>query len=267
MSTSKYIGYFPHDSNAKDDPKIMIMMAQLGLEAYGIYWLLIEFLRDQPGYQAPLMLLDPIARRYGSSKEKFEAVVTKFNLFEFNDIYFHSPSLSRRMEPLDEKRVKMSENASKRWSEKTDNKQYNAIALPKHSNCNAEKSRVEKSKEEKSREKNSKISSSLSFCSDSFLPVWEKWLAYKKLIKKPYRTDIGMETKYRELVELSKNDASLAMQIVDQSIGNEWTGFFPLKTPAHSVKGIIPGEDPVDRMIREANEIMKNKQKTTANGI
>jgi uncharacterized protein YdaU (DUF1376 family) len=266
MSSNKYVGYFPHDSNAKDDPKIMIMMAQLGLEAYGIYWLLIEFLRDQEAYQAPLILLDPLARRFGSSKEKFEAVVMKFNLFAYDDINFYSPSLNKRMHPLDEKRVKMSENASKRWIDNAKNEQHNAIALPMHSNCNTEKSRVEKSKEEKSRIKKSQILDPFSFCSESFIPVWEKWLNYRKEVRKPYRTETGMITKYNELVSLSGNDASKALAIVDQSIGNEWTGFFPLKTNGKAVKGIIPGEDPVDKMIRECMELDK-KQKSTSNGI
>jgi len=42
--------YFSHDSNAKDDPKCVLLIEQLGLEGYGIYWILIEILRDQPGY-------------------------------------------------------------------------------------------------------------------------------------------------------------------------------------------------------------------------
>ena len=37
--------YFPHDSNAKDDPKCMILIDPLGPEGYGIYWVLVEILR------------------------------------------------------------------------------------------------------------------------------------------------------------------------------------------------------------------------------
>jgi hypothetical protein len=265
MSTNKYTGYFPHDSNAKDDPKVMIMMAQLGIEAYGIYWLLIEFLRDQEGYQAPLMLLDPLARRYGSSKEKFEAVVTKFALFEYNDVFFYSPSLNRRMQPLDEKRVKMRDLVLRRWNKDSNNQLDNTHVLPTHYKGNTEKSREEYSKEEKSKVKNGKSHLSFSFCSEAFLPVWEKWCEYKILIKKPYRTQVGMEVKYHELVLLSNNNPEKAMLIVEQSIGNEWTGFFALKVN-HAQKGVIPGEDPVDRMIRESMEIV-NKQKQSANGV
>lgn len=55
MSKDAY--YFTHDSNAKDDPKCALLIDQLGMEGYGIYWMLIEVLRDQPDYKYPLALL------------------------------------------------------------------------------------------------------------------------------------------------------------------------------------------------------------------
>ncbi len=119
MSTPKDTTYFPHDSNAQNDPKIMLLIAQLGLEAYGIYWILIEYLREQPMYQAPLLLLDPLSRRFGSSREKFEAIVRNFGLFEYDDIYFNSPSLIKRMVPMEKKREKQRQNILKRWGKDT----------------------------------------------------------------------------------------------------------------------------------------------------
>ena len=65
MTNLKNTEYFPHDMTAKDDPKMMIMMSQLGLEAYGIFWILVEYLRAQSEYKAPLILLDALSRRYG----------------------------------------------------------------------------------------------------------------------------------------------------------------------------------------------------------
>jgi hypothetical protein len=107
----------------------------------------------------------------------------------------------------------------------------------------------------------------LSFVASSFLPVWEKWLAYRKEIKKPYRTETGMKTKYNELVSLSGNDAAKALLIVEQSIGNEWTGFFALKTNGNRVKNSVPVEDPVDRMIREQKEYFQLHPITEKNGF
>lgn len=36
--------YFPHDSNAKDDPKLSLIIEDLGLNGYGAYWVIIELL-------------------------------------------------------------------------------------------------------------------------------------------------------------------------------------------------------------------------------
>jgi hypothetical protein len=101
--------YFPHDSNAKDDPKIVLLIEQFGLEGYGIYWVLIETLRDQPGYKYPLKLIPALARRYATTAEKVEAVIRGYELFDTeDDMFFLSPSLCRRMEVIDTKRRRLS---------------------------------------------------------------------------------------------------------------------------------------------------------------
>lgn len=101
--------YFPHDSNAKDDPKCVLLIDQLGCEGYGIYWILIEILREQPEYSYPIALLPSLAKRYGTSFEKIKAVVCNYGLFIVkDDIIFFSESLIRRMKPLEDKRLKNS---------------------------------------------------------------------------------------------------------------------------------------------------------------
>lgn len=266
MITGKDTVYFPHDSNAKDDPKVMLMMSQLGLEAYGIYWILVEFLRDQPSYQAPTVLLDALSRRYGSSREKFEAVVTKFNLFEYNDLTFWSTSLQRRMEHFDIKKKYMQDLANKRW-EKYRN---NAPVLPMQCAGNAqamqiEENRREEKRSEKKRKEKSMDDFSFHFPDENFnnsiSKKWVEWKLFRRQIKKPYRTLNGEKTAFKKLKDLSGSDADTATAIIQQSIDNEWMGFFPLKQPVKSAAA--PGEDPVDRLIREADEYRK-KQK---NGI
>jgi len=106
--------YFSHDSNAKDDPKIMMVIEELGLEGYGIFWVLIEALRDQPGYIYPLRLLPALARRYNTTCAKMETVVKSYGLFQvLEEEFFYSDSLKRRMEKLDEKRQKRVESGRK----------------------------------------------------------------------------------------------------------------------------------------------------------
>lgn len=109
--------YFPHDSNATNDPKIMVMISVWGLEAYGIFWTIIEHLREQPEYRSHIKMLKPLAMRFGSSEEKYKYVIYDFGLFEIeNDEFFYSKSLIERMIPLEEKKQQMKNLALKRWN-------------------------------------------------------------------------------------------------------------------------------------------------------
>ena len=49
--------YFTHDANALDDPKCMLLVEQLGMEGYGIFWALVEKLRQQADCRLPLALI------------------------------------------------------------------------------------------------------------------------------------------------------------------------------------------------------------------
>lgn len=97
--------YFSHDSNAKDDFKCMLLIEELGLEGYGIFWILVETLREQDNYKYPLKLLSSLARKYNTTKAKMEVVVKNYNLFQIeDDIFFFSSSLNRRMQIMNQKR-------------------------------------------------------------------------------------------------------------------------------------------------------------------
>ena len=94
--------YFSHDANAKDDFKIMLLIEELGLEGYGIFWILIETLREQQNYKYPLKLLSVLARKYNTTLAKLEVVVRNYNLFLIeDDCFFYSSSLNRRMQKME----------------------------------------------------------------------------------------------------------------------------------------------------------------------
>ena len=118
--------YFSHDSNAKDDPKCILLIEQLGLEGYGIFWVLVETLRSQSDFKYPLNLLPALARRYNTSSEKMKAVVLSYELFMVeSESFFFSESLNRRMQLFHEKREKLSEAGKRgnaiRWRSPGDN--------------------------------------------------------------------------------------------------------------------------------------------------
>lgn len=105
--------YFSHDSNAHDDPKCMFLIDQLNLEGYGIFWLLIEILREQPNYRYPMALLPVIAKKYNSSSQKFEIVVKNYGLFQIENDEFFSLSLNKRMQKMEKEINKKRESGRK----------------------------------------------------------------------------------------------------------------------------------------------------------
>lgn len=126
--------YFPHDSNAAGDPKCIVLIEELGLEGYGIFWVLIEHLRDQPDYRAPVRIIPALARRYNTTEGKMNAVINRYDLFQIeDDQFFYSASLRSRMERVDARRKALSEAGQrgnlKRWGSGGDRE---AIAEQSH---------------------------------------------------------------------------------------------------------------------------------------
>lgn len=121
MKNRKDAYYFPHDCNAKDDPKCVLLIEQLGLEGYGTFWVLVETLREQPDFRYPLKLIPALARRYNTTVEKMKAVVLSYELFFVADgAFFFSESLNRRMQIYLDKKKALSEAGKKgnqiRWN-------------------------------------------------------------------------------------------------------------------------------------------------------
>jgi hypothetical protein len=105
--------YFSHDSNARNDVKIIKLRRQLGLEGYGLYWCLIEMLRDAPNNKLPVDAIDDIAFSLNISKEKIETVINIYGLFTIDQSNFFSERLIRSMEQYKEIKIKLSEGGKK----------------------------------------------------------------------------------------------------------------------------------------------------------
>lgn len=110
--------YFPHDSDARSDDKIIALRIKHKWEGYGLYWALIEKLRESKDYTLKADY-NVLAFDLRSDAALIKSVINDFGLFAFTDNgeCFYSESLNIRMKPLDEKRAKLS-NAGKRGNEK-----------------------------------------------------------------------------------------------------------------------------------------------------
>ena len=135
--------YFNHDSNARNDYRIIKLRAKLGYEGYGIFWSLLEMLFIE---ENKICIEDYDALAFGlqCDANKLKQVIEDFDLFVIEDDCFYSKRLNNHIEEINNKSIKAKENANKRWN--------NANAMQTQSDCNASKvnKSISKSKVKKS---------------------------------------------------------------------------------------------------------------------
>lgn len=141
--------YFPHFSNARHDRRLRRVRKELGVEGYGIYFMLLEVLRDQPKFAYPICDVDLLADDFGTSEPKVNAVISNYGLFIVENEVFTSNKFHEYLAPYLAKSERARNAALIRWNSKS-----NANALPQQSKSNASKvkySKVKYSKEEESK--------------------------------------------------------------------------------------------------------------------
>lgn len=150
--------YFPHFCNARNDSKIIKLRRVLGIEGYGIYFMLLEILREQTDFKYPLAGIEDLSYEWHTSKEKIATVINDFGLFEIVDNDFFSAKLMFYLQPYIEKSERARLAAKKRWD--TVNAKAYAKALQMHNISDANvlpeqcKSECKESKVKKSKKIN-----------------------------------------------------------------------------------------------------------------
>lgn len=113
MSKNAY--YFPHDTNARADDKIVALLSILDWQGYGIFWAIIEKLHESSdGW------LDEdyerIAFDLRTNKPIIEQVVKDYKLFKFNNGRFTSERVLRNLKHQKEKSAKARKSVKSRWN-------------------------------------------------------------------------------------------------------------------------------------------------------
>lgn len=104
------MNYFSHDSNARNDERILRLRMKHGAAGYGVFFMILERMRDSTNYMCATdyraisfdLRVDP---------ELIRSVVEDYELFLFTDDreFFYSSSLLKRMEKIEEIGRKRSE--------------------------------------------------------------------------------------------------------------------------------------------------------------
>lgn len=117
----KSTNYFSHDSNARNDEKLVRLRMRHGAAGYGVYFMLLERLREEADYMSAKDY-NMIAFDLRVDAAIVKSVVEDFGLFTFTDDgkCFYSESFTRRMDIKDTLRRQRSEGGKigmkNRWN-------------------------------------------------------------------------------------------------------------------------------------------------------
>lgn len=115
--------YFPHDSNARRDPKIIALIADHGYEGYGRFWALIEMMREQKGcLHTDKKTMRAVAYELRMQTEEAEAfikcLIEDYELLILENEQVHSNRLNKSIALLEEARENAQKAAEARWGKK-----------------------------------------------------------------------------------------------------------------------------------------------------
>lgn len=162
---AKEIFYFSHDSNALTDTKILNMRADYGMEGYGLYWAIIEMLRNEEDYKLNLekdtyRAIKVLTNTSIDIEKYINDCIEDYKLFKKEDKKFYSNSLLKRMAIKNEKSVIAREKAQKRWNK--DNatvmqQQCNSIQKDMQQQCSSNANKIKESKVKENKINKNKI--------------------------------------------------------------------------------------------------------------
>lgn len=103
--------YFSHDADAHSNSRIIIIINRYGIAGYGMFWVMVERMRQRDNYKLPLSnveveALSSICRANAEQMLEVINACIELGLFIKDGDEFYSPSLMGRMKTMDEIRNK-----------------------------------------------------------------------------------------------------------------------------------------------------------------
>ena len=106
------IQYFSHDTNARNDEKVIKLRMRHGAAGYGIYFMILERLAESSDHTASRSY-EALAFDLHEDIDLIKSVVEDFDLFFLEDDCFWSVSMHRRLNDLDQAQKQRTERARK----------------------------------------------------------------------------------------------------------------------------------------------------------
>lgn len=108
--------WFRHDANARNDIKVIELRSLHGYEGYGLYFAILEIMREQAHYAIPEGKIGMVSVALGESPQKVSKVIedcVSVGLFERGDGLIYSPSFLERMSKWEESKSRNGTNGAK----------------------------------------------------------------------------------------------------------------------------------------------------------
>ena len=103
--------YFNHDSNARNDIRIIKLRSTLGYEGYGLFWAVLELLFSE---ENKLCIEDYNSLAFGLQCDPkiLKQVIEDFDLFVIEDDCFYSHRLHHQIKQINSKSQKAKESVN-----------------------------------------------------------------------------------------------------------------------------------------------------------
>lgn len=129
--------WFPHDSNALSDPKIIQLMSESSFRGYGLFWACLEIMMNESSYQIDYSKINAFAYHLHLTEDELKSFLDfciKIDLFKIKNNFVYSSSLLQRMAKKDKISAIRKDAANKKWHK---NQLVNANALQTKCKSNA----------------------------------------------------------------------------------------------------------------------------------
>lgn len=108
--------YFSHDSNARHDPKHLKLRIKHGWKGYGMYWAILEIMRDQEDYKLNQDDVESLSLEFNTSVEEMVEFITDcidYKLFNTDGEKIWSDTFLKRMHIKDVAAIRKKVNSLK----------------------------------------------------------------------------------------------------------------------------------------------------------
>lgn len=228
--------YFPHFCNARHDRKLKRIRKELGIEGYGIYFMILEVLREQPDYKYPVSDLDLLADEFGTSEAKVKTIIANYDLFfvDENQLFF-SVKMIEYLVPYNKMKEQRKNAVETRWRkfkkmQSSENEaNHDTTVLRPNNDRNTtviqrkeKESKVKEIKESKGNKSKVNTGVVLPFDSKNFLEMWNV------LKSEPKWKNKSKNALQAALKKLAKHTEADAIEMMENAIAGGWQGIFEL---------------------------------------